>query len=665
MQKAPNITAEDGACAVTRQFSEYAAWFQRGGVSPVGTISLIADACVGETAQDEIREGLIRLYGKSAIATGSGFDRAIELEVLPELGVDAYSIKAANRRLMISGGDGAGVLYGVFRALELLASGENFDVLDEKSAPAVMRRVINHWDNIDGSIERGYSGKSIFFKDGTLDYDPERIKDYARLLASVGINVVAINNVNVTKGSSRLIGADLLPEVAKLAEIFRKYYIKIAVAVHFESPVMLGGLSTSDPLDPEVERWWNIQTDEMYRYIPDFSGYLVKADSEFNGGPHAVGRSQAEGANLLARAVAPHGGVVYWRCFIYDCVQDWRNSSVDRPKAAYDLFIKLDGKFESNVILQVKNGPSDFQVREPLSPLLGGMKSTREALELQITQEYTGQQVDMYNLAVQWQEIMESQVDENVNLQDIIGKKIDAVAAVSNVGSDNNWTGHTLSQLNLYSYGRLSWNPYLKAVDITREWVRLTFGCDRDVVDGVTDMLMRSRDTYEKYNSPLGLGWMVNVGHHYGPSPEGYEFTKWGTYHRSNLYGVGVDRTGRGTGFTKQYPEALAKVYDDPATCPENLLLYFHRLSYDYKLKNGKTLLQHIYDVHFEGAEDVENFIRQWEDLQPLLPEPAYASVRERLLRQLENAKEWRDVINTYFYRKTGIPDDAGRHIYA
>lgn len=662
MLEKANMVPDTGKTVAKRQFSEYAAWLQKGGIAPIGAVRIVSRGDVGEVALSELREGLMRLYGESVL-DGSP-SRDIELEVLPELGGGAYRLSAMNGNLSVAGGDGAGVLYGALRALLLLAAGEDFGSINEESKPAVARRVINHWDNVDGSVERGYSGKSIFFKNDTLEYDPERIRDYARLLATVGINVVVINNVNVSKGASRLISTELLPKVAKLAEIFRAYHIQIALSVHFESPIMLGGLDTADPLDPAVVSWWNAQTSEVYRHIPDFSGFLVKADSEFNGGPSAIGRSQAEGANMLARAVAPYGGVVYWRCFIYDCVQDWRDTAIDRPKAPYDLFKTLDGGFDSNVILQVKNGPSDFQVREPLSPLLGGMENTREALELQITQEYTGQQIDIYNWAVQWQEILESQVDEGVRLQDIIGGKIDTVAAVSNVGDDNNWTGNTLAQLNLYAYGRLAWNPYLKAEDITREWVRLTFSSDKELVDSVTDILMRSRSVFEKYNAPLGLCWMVNIGHHYGPSPEGYEFMNWGTYHRADLHAIGVDRTSKGTGFTKQYPDALERLYDDPETCPEDLLLYFHRLAYSYRLKSGKTLLQYIYDTHFEGVEDVKGFIQQWDALRTLLPDTTYHSVRKRLQMQLKNAEEWRDVINTYFHRKTGIPDDKGRRIY-
>ncbi len=578
----------------------------------------------------------------------------------PALPAEGYRIRSDDEKISITGADDSGVLYGAFALHRRLATGQN---INHESAPRVPRRMLNHWDDIDGHIERGYAGRSIFFRDGKLDYDPVRIKDYARLLASIGINAVAVNNVNVTAESARLL-TDLLPEVKKLADIFRPWGVKLSIAVHFESPVMVGGLKTSDPLEESVKSWWKERADEIYRLIPDFSGFLVKADSEFSGGPATLGRTQTDGANLLARVVAPYGGVVYWRCFIYNCRQDWRDKTIDRPGAAYDLFKPLDGLFDSNVILQIKNGPSDFQIREPNSPLLGAMKHTRQALELQITQEYTGQQIDVCNLASQWEEVLSFPVDETTVLRDLMGERIDTIAAVANVGDNDNWTGHTLAQANLYAFGRLAWDPALTAEEIAGEWVRLTFGSEPEVVGKVSSILLRSRDAYEKYTTPLGLCWMVNIHHHYGPSPEGYEFMRWGTYHRASHSAIGVDRTSRGTGFSKQYHPGLTARFDDVDTCPQELLLYFHRLSYSDRLKNGKTLLQHYYDTHFEGVRDVEDFIRQWQSLERHLPKAVFKSVRDRLARQLENAREWRDVVNTYFHRMTEIPDEKDRLIY-
>jgi len=530
--------------------------------------------------------------------------------------------------------------------------------------PAVSERILNHWDNITGHVERGYSGGSLFFKNGNIDFEPERIRDYARFLSSIGINRVCCNNVNVTERAAKMVTDELLPDVARLASVFREFNIRFIIAVDFTGPRLLGGIDTYDPFDDRVISWWSKTVDLVYKHIPDLAGFLVKADSEFRDGPAALGRNQADGANVIARALKPHSGKVYWRCFVYNCTQDWRDTKTDRPKAAYDHFFPLDGDFDDNVILQIKNGPYDFQVREPNSPLFGAMKHTAQAMEFQITQEYTGQQIDLYALAVQWEEILSAPVTEEKVTRDLIGNEITAVVAVANTGLDMNWTGHTLAQANLYTFGRMACDPFLKAQDVLNEWITLTFGTDPALKEPLLEMMIASRYVYEKYTTPLALGWMVNINHHYGPSPEGYEFSKWGTYHRADRKAVGIDRTEKGTGYTKQYHRYLNDLYSDPATCPEELLLFFHRLPYDHILKCGRTLIQYIYDTHFEGVEAVEGFINTWNSLQPLLPESAFCSVKERLTLQLKNAREWRDVINTYFYRLSGMPDIHGRLIF-
>ena len=532
---------------------------------------------------------------------------------------------------------------------------ENIELKLPSEEPTVKLRILNHWDNIDGSVERGYSGRSLFFKDGQVGHNLKRLEDYARLLASIGINQICPNNVNVTLKSAELI-RNKLPDLAKIADVFRLYGIRLIVAVHFDSPVMLGGLPTADPLDEAVVKWWQDCAAKVYKHIPDLAGFLMKADSEFRSGPGALGRSQADGANVFARALKPYGGTIYWRCFVYNCMQDWRDTVTDRAKAAYDHFMPLDGQFDDNVILQIKNGPMDFQVREPNSPLLGNMKHTRQAMEFQISQEYTGQQKDLYNLAVQWKEVFDHPVTESRNTRDLMGKEIEALVAVANTGDDDNWCGHLLAQANLFAFARLAWNPSLHPRELTEEWIKLTFG---KPFPTLADMMLRSREVYEKYTAPLGIGWMVNISHHYGPSVDGYEYMKWGTYHRADTKGIGVDRTcaDGGTGYTSQYDPYVQAMYESKDSCPEEILLFFHRLPYDYKLRSGKTLIQHIYDTHFEGVQDVENFIKIWEALRNEVPEEAYINVKERLQMQLENAMEWRDVVNSYFYRKTGIAD--------
>lgn len=644
-------------------YQEYDAWLQHG--SPLAMPPVSVSVPVGaETAGDECRLGLTRLFGDDILSDDAPFSIVYRMD--PSIAPEGYAVTSNAEGIEVAAKDSRGLLYGTYAVLECLALGESPRTLRLAGAPRVARRALNHWDNMDGQVERGYSGRSLFFRGGSIHYDAQRIRDYARMLASIGINEVCLNNVNVTPESARLITPALLPQLAALADIFRPFHIRLLIAVHFNSPMMLGGLPTSDPMDPAVVAWWREAAATVYAAIPDLAGFLMKADSEFRDGPASYQRTQADGANAIARALRPYGGVVYWRCFVYNCMQDWRDTRTDRPKAAYEHFHPLDGAFDDNVILQIKNGPSDFQVREPNSPLLGAMPRTRQALELQITQEYTGQQIDLYALAVQWQEILDTPANQDRVTRDLIGgaENIQAFAAVANTGDDENWTGHTLAQANLYAYGRMAWDPALQAETVLREWTELTFGTEPALVEPLLAMLLRSRSAYEKYNAPLGIGWMVNVGHHYGPSVDGYEYMGWGTYHRADHRAIGIDRTPAGTGFTRQYAPWLAAQYERPETCPLPLLLFFHRLPYDYRLPDGKALLQAIYDSHFEGVEDVEGFVESWQGLRKYLPPAAHASVSERLSRQLRNAREWRDVINTYFYRKTGTSDQQGRRIY-
>ncbi|MBZ4647531.1 MAG: alpha-glucuronidase [Clostridia bacterium] len=575
--------------------------------------------------------------------------------------------------IIIAGKTDKGVLYGVFYFLRSLMTQKEVEQIETIENPGNALRFVNQWDNMDGSIERGYAGQSIFYRNNEIGYDLERVKDYARLLASVGINSIVINNVNVREAALRLIMKEFLPSVEKIADVFRAYGIKIYLSINFTSPIHLGNLPTADPVDADVKQWWKEKAAEIYEYIPDFGGFLVKADSEFNPGPYVYGRTHADGANMLAEALAPFNGIVIWRCFVYNCLQDWRDRKTDRAKAAYDNFVPLDGAFHDNVILQIKNGPMDFQVKEPVSPLLGGMSKTNQVLELQITQEYTGQQKHLCYLVPMWKEIMDfdtyakgpgSTVKKIVS-GSLFERKYGGVAGVSNIGDDINWTGHTLAQSNLYGYGRLIWNPDLTAEQIAEEWVRLTFGNEQIVVDTICEMLMNSLQIYRNYNAPLGIGWMVNPGHHYGPNVDGYEYSKWGTYHRADCFGIGVDRTQKsGTGYTGQYHKENAEMYESLDTCPDELLLFFHHVPYTYILKSGETVIQHIYNTHFDGAEQAAELKDKWMTLKHYIDEERFLQVLERLKIQVEHAKEWRDVINTYFYRKSGIKDKLGRIIY-
>ncbi len=567
----------------------------------------------------------------------------------------------------------AGCLHAVFAFLRRLQAGQAPAGLHVADGTASRLRMVSHWDNLDGTIERGYAGASIFFKDGQVTQDLHRVRDYARLLASVGVNAVCVNNVNVTAEAARLLTAAHLPRLARLAGIFRDHGIRLFLSVSFDSPMILSGIRAADPLDPQVRDWWRSQAGQVYAHIPDLGGFQVKADSESRPGPSVYGRSQADGANVIADALRPFGGVVLWRAFVYDCWQDWRDRSTDRARACYDTFMPLDGAFGENVIVQAKLGPMDFQVREPPSPLLTALRLTSAAIEVQITQEYTGQQKDLCFLHPQWHEVMNGRavVDGDVTtLAHVVsghktGRPNGGVTGVVNVGDDPSWTGHVLAQANLYAFGRLAWDPGIDPGTVAAEWVTATFGAAEPVASTVTRMLLDSWRVYESYTAPLGVGWMVTPGTHYGPSVDGYEYSRWGTYHFADREGIGVDRTAAtGTGFTAQYEPGQARMYEDIGSCPDELLLFFHHVPYRHRLKSGKTVIQHIYDSHFDGAEDARRMLRDWLSLAGHLDPVRFEQVRSRLELQVANAKEWRDVVNSYFFRKSGIGDELGRKIF-
>lgn len=575
--------------------------------------------------------------------------------------------------LRVSGSDENGVLYGVFHLIRSICLGRPLPEAQTVERAGNELRMLDHWDNLDGSIERGYAGRSLFFSGGRVRGNTARAADYARLLASVGVNAVALNNVNVFEKETELMTEKHLTGVAKLAAEFGQFGIRVFLSVSFSAPMQLGGLPTADPLDASVQGWWKDAADAVYREIPSFGGFLVKADSESRPGPYTYGRNHAQGANMLADALKPHGGLVIWRCFVYDCHLDWRDRTQDRAKMAYDNFKPLDGQFRDNVLLQVKNGPMDFQIREPVSPLFGALRSTNVMMECQVTQEYTGQQKDLCYLVPVWKEALDFDTRaggkhapvSGVTGSTLFGTPHGGMAGVSNVGDSPFWTGHPLAQANLYGFGRLSWNPELTSEEIAGEWAALTFGKDSPAAEKIAGMLLRSRKIYEDYTCPLGIGWFVNPQVHYGPSVDGYEYSRWGTYHRADLHGVGMNRTRRtGTGYTGQYSPSVSELYENRETCPEELLLFFHHVPYTYRLKSGATLLQYIYDTHFSGCREAEELKEEWLSLRGLVDGEIFEEVLRRMKLQTENAREWRDVVNTYFYRKTGIADERGRTIY-
>lgn len=588
------------------------------------------------------------------------------------LGADGYGLRRAGKVLLVEGGDARGALYGAFALLRQIAQEHSLAAIDVRSQPWAAVRWTNEWDNPNGTIERGYAGPSIFFEGGHVRADLTRAAAYARLLASVGIDGCTINNVNA---DPRLLAPENLLQIARIADAFRPYGVRLSLSIDMASPMSVGGLPTFDPLDRRVAEWWQAKFDEVYRDIPDFGGVVIKADSEGQPGPSQYGRSPADAANVIARALAPHGGLVLYRGFVYNHHLDWHDRKADRARAGYDNFHKYDGKFDSNVIVQIKYGPIDFQVREPVSPLFAALPHTNEAIELQITQEYTGQQRHLVYLAPMWKISLDTDMRASTSappltVSDLIGgRAIDnqhhtrgGFVGVANVGTER-WLGNPLALTNLYSFGRLAWNPGLSAAAISDEWTRLTFGNNATVLAVVNKLEMDSWHIYESYTGPLGLGTLTDIlGPHFGPDPQSAEHNGWGQWLRAGPEGVGMDRTvATGTGYIGQYPPPLARKYESLKTCPENLLLFMHHVPYTYRLHDGKTLIQYIYDTHYWGAQAAAAQVPAWESLQGKVPDATYAEVLKRLEFQAGHAIVWRDAITKWFERISGIPDDLHR----
>jgi alpha-glucuronidase len=588
---------------------------------------------------------------------------------LPTRGYSIHTLTIHGQRtLLISAIDNASVLYGTFACIRHIVAGDDLSQLNETSNPAAPIRWVNQWDNLDGAIERGYGGRSIFFENNNVVADLTRAGEYARLLASVGINGCTVNNVNA---NPRAISAEFLPQIARIAQVFRPWGVKLSLSVDFASPKTIGGLDTFDPLDPRVVQWWQAKTNEIYRLIPDFAGFVLKADSEGRAGPATYGRTHAQAANLLANALKPHGGILIYRGFVYDHHADWRNLKNDRARAAYDNFQPLNGQFADNALVQVKYGPIDFQAREPVSPLIGALTKTNQTLELQITQEYTGQQRHLCYLAPMWKQILDFDLrvgGAHTPVSELVAGKtfqrpLGGFVGVANVGRDANWLGSDLAVANLYAFGRLAWQPSLSAEEIAREWVRQTFGTDKRVVDAITRLQMDSWPTYEGYTGPLGLGTLTDILRgHYGPNIESAERNGWGQWLRADHEGIGMDRTvATGTGFIGQYPPEVARMYESLRECPDELLLFMHHLPYNYILHAGKTIIQHVYDSHYAAAEAAQQFPVRWRTLEGLIDQNRFNAVLNRLDYQAGHAIVWRDAICSWFLRESGIPDAAGR----
>ena len=603
------------------------------------------------------------------------------------------STKKADQKniIIIAANSDVGVLYGVFQFLRLLQTHQSIEKLSIVSVPKIQNRVLDHWDNLNRTVERGYAGASIWNWHLLPGYIDKRYIDYARANASIGINGTVLTNVNA---NAMVLTKPYLEKVAALANVFRPYGIKVYLTARFSAPIEIGGLKTADPLDAEVQNWWKQKCDEIYSYIPDFGGFVVKANSEGQPGPQNYGRTHADGANMFADALAPHHGMVMWRAFVYDArVQKSTENfgegkadpnapgiaSSDRAKQAYDEFKPLDGKFRKNVLVQVKNGPVDFQPREPFSPLFGAMPHTPLIVEFQLTQEYLGQATNLVYEAPLFKECLDADTYSKAHLDDSIGqdkgstvaKVIDGslenypvtgIAGVANIGNERNWTGHPFGQANWYAFGRLAWDHEVSSEQIADEWLRQTFTNNPHFVDGAKKIMMMSRETMVNYMTPLGLHHIMGTGFHYGPAPwvDNAGRADWNPvyYHRADSTGIGFDRTVTGSDAISQYAEEVGKQWEDVKTCDEKYLLWFHHVSWNYKMKSGRTLWDELCYKYYSGVDSVRWMQHTWNGLKKYIDEERFEQVKMLLAIQEKEAVWWRNACLLYFqtYSKMPIP---------
>jgi len=573
-----------------------------------------------------------------------------ELELLKVRGYgpEDYTIACQDGKTTVAASSDAGLLYGAFELLRMQQTGADMSRFSITSSPTYKLRLLNHWDNPNGTVERGFAGHSIFWP----ETDDARLLQYARANASIGINGTVLNNVNA---KPQALATENLQQVKHIADILRPYNIRVYLSVNFASPIHVGGLKTADPLDKEVRAWWKKKVDEIYALVPDFGGFLVKANSEGEPGPCDFGRSHADGANMMADALKRHKGIVMWRAFVYN-PQD-----KDRAKQAYNEFMPLDGQFRSNVILQVKNGPVDFQPREPYSPLFTAIKKTSLAAELQVTQEYLGAANHLVFLAPMWQEFFS--LFEPGNL--------DAVAGVANIGDDTNWCGHDFAQANWYTFGRLAWSPTMKSEQIADEWLRQTFTSDEQFVKPMTQLMVQSHETCVNYMMPLGLHHIFAGGHHYGPEP-------WYTvpgirldwtpayYHQANSEGLGFDRTHKGSDAVSQYPKELCDQYNNINTCPEKYLAWFHHVPWQHRMHSGRTFWDELCHKYADGVTGARQMLAQWDAMKQYIDEERFNDIQRRLRIQTRDSEWWRDACLLYFqqFSKLPIPQDMEHPVH-
>lgn len=656
----------------------YAAWLR---YKPLGTpppipmrIAVESPDPIIQTAALELKLGLECLFEQPCPLVADDKNAAIRLIQNDTLNLktDGFQITQANQDILIESPNSRGMIYAIFHLVRLLQTSDKlkFPITEEPAAPI---RYLNHWDNLDGTIERGYAGLSIFYDDdqpieSILTPNLERVRDYARLIASIGINGVSINNVN---SDDRLYSDAGLPTVIKLANIFAEYGIGFLLSVCLDSPLRQGKLETFDPCNPDVQKFWADKVQQISTSTQNFVGFVLKADSEGRLGPSAYNRTHADAANCLAQALAPINGHIFYRGFVYNHKLDWRDLTLDRAKAQYDNLQPLDGQFASNAIIQIKNGPIDFQVREPVSPTFAALEQTPTVIEFMITQEYLGQQFHTVYEVPWWKDSLEFdfQFDGKPSkTKDIVtGKTFPrqtcGFVAVCGVGRSSNWMGNHLAQANLYGYGRLAWNPDLSANEISDEWCKQTFSRDANTYKTITNLLLSTWPTYEKYTGNLGIGGLTDVIHiHYGPAPLSSEHNGWGQWHRSTESATGMNRTlATGTGFTAQYPPKAAAIFDNLNTCPEELLLFFHNVPYTHQLKSGKSVIQHIYDEHYQGALEAQQLTKTWQTLRGKIDEKRFLEVLCQLQYQAGHSIVWRDSVCHYFHKLSRIPDSHNR----
>ncbi|MBL7740802.1 MAG: alpha-glucuronidase [Chitinophagaceae bacterium] len=647
----------------------------------ISTIVADGRSATAAITKEELQNGLLGLLGKKVVMTNTIGHGAIvtgtpAMDVIGSLSLKDQLAKTGNEGFVIistlyqgkkitviAANSDIGVLYGTFHFLRLLQTHQPIEKLNIISSPAILHRVLNHWDNLNRTVERGYAGFSIWDWHKLPDYIDQRYIDYARANASIGINGTVLTNVNA---NATILTKPYLEKVKALADVLRPYGLKVYLTARFSAPIEIGKLKTADPLNDSVQQWWKEKAKEIYSIIPDFGGFLVKANSEGQPGPQDYKRNHADGANMLADAVAPFGGIIMWRAFVYN------PESNDRFKQAYEEFQPLDGKFRKNVLIQVKNGPIDFQPREPFSPLFGAMPKTPLMMEFQLTQEYTGQGTHLFYEAPQFKEVLNTDTytkGKGSTITKVIGGSLDnhtisGMAGVANIGTDINWCSHPFAQANWYALGRLGWTPTLSAEQIADEWIRQTFTNTKNAVAVIKNIMLHSHEALVNYMTPIGLTHIMYNGHHYGPMPWGNTLNRpdWNPvyYHRADSGGIGFDRTVKGTNALAQYSAEVQNRFGDIRSCPDDHLLWFHHAAWNHTMQSGRTLWNELCYKYYTGVDSVRSFIRQWDKVEKNIDEERFVQVKQLLNIQLKEAIWWRNACLLYFQTFSRMPIPAG-----